>query len=39
MYNGEINVENLNNWVRKIEIYCRIQQIEEDEVNIQLASL
>ena len=39
MYNGESNAENLNNWIRKIEIYCRIHHIEEDEANIQLASL
>ena len=39
MFNGESNAENLNNWIRQIEIYCRIWQIEEDEVKIQLASL
>eukprot|EP00253_Pinus_taeda_P026054 PITA_26054 len=39
MFNGESNVENLNNWIRQIEVYCRIQQIVDDEVNIQLASL
>ena len=39
MYNGESNAENLNNWVRQIEIYCRIQQIEEDEAKIRLASV
>ena len=25
MYNGESNVENLKNWIRHIEVYCRIQ--------------
>ena len=39
MFNGESNPEKLNNWVRKIEVYCRIQQILEDELKIQLASL
>lgn len=39
MYNGESNAEKLNNWIRQIEIYCRIQQIVEDEAKIQLASL
>ena len=36
---GESNAEKLNNWIRQIEVYCRIQQIMEDEANIQLASL
>ncbi len=39
MFNGESNAEKLNNWIRHIEIYCRIQQIVEDEAKIQLASL
>jgi len=39
MFNGESNAEKLNNWIRQIEIYYRIQQIKEDEAKIQLASL
>ena len=39
MFNGESNAENLNNWIRQIEVYCRIQKIVEDEAKIQLASL
>ncbi len=39
MFNGESNAEKLNNWIRQIGIYYRIQQIEEDEAKIQLASL
>jgi hypothetical protein len=39
MYNGEVNVEKLDNWTRQIEVYCRIQRIKDDETNIQLASL
>ena len=34
MFNGESNVENLNKWIRKIQNYYRIQQIEEDEAKI-----
>ena len=25
VYNGESNEENLNNWIRHLELYCRIQ--------------
>jgi hypothetical protein len=39
MYNGEINVEKLDNWIRQIEVYCRIQKIQDDETKIPLASL
>jgi hypothetical protein len=39
MYNGEVNAERLDNWIRQIEVYCRIQKIQDDETNIQLASL
>jgi hypothetical protein len=39
MYNGEVNAEKLDNWIRWIEVYCRIQRIKDDETNIHLASL
>jgi hypothetical protein len=39
LYNGEVNVEKLDNWIRQIEVYCRIQRIQDDETKIQLASL
>jgi hypothetical protein len=39
MYNGEINVEKLDNSIRQTEVYCRIQKFTEDDVKIQLASL
>jgi hypothetical protein len=39
MYNGEVNAEKLDNWIRQIEVYCRIQRIQDDETKIQLASL
>jgi hypothetical protein len=39
MSNGEVNDEKLDNWIRQIEVYCRIQRITDDETNIHLASL
>ena len=27
MYNGELNAEKLDNWIRQIEFYCRIQSV------------
>jgi hypothetical protein len=39
IYNGEVNAEKLDNWIRQIEVYCRIQKIQDDEIKIQLASL
>jgi hypothetical protein len=39
MYNVEVNAEKLDNWIHQIELYCRIQKIQDDETKIQLASL
>ena len=39
MYNGELNAEKLDNWIRQIELYCRIQKFIEDNIKIKLASL
>ena len=39
MYNGEVNAEKLENWVRQLEVYCRIQNFQDDDTKIQLASL
>ena len=39
MYNGELNVEKLDNWVFQLEVYCMIQRITDYETKIQLASL
>jgi hypothetical protein len=39
MYNGEVNVEKLDNWIHHIEVYCRIQKIQDDETKIHLSSL
>ena len=39
MYNGDMNAEKLDNWIHQLEVYCRIQNLQEDEIKIQLASL
>ena len=39
MYNGEVNAEKLDNWIRQLEVYCKIQNLQEDDIKIQLASL
>jgi hypothetical protein len=39
IYNGEVNAEKLDNWIRQIEVYCRIQKIQDDETKIQLSFL
>jgi hypothetical protein len=38
-YDVELDAEKLDNWVRQLEVYCRIQRIVDDETKIQLASL
>jgi hypothetical protein len=39
LYDGELNAENLDNWIRQNEVYCMIQKIIDEETMIQLASL
>ena len=39
MYNGEVNAKKLYNWIRQLEVYCRVQNLQEDDIKIQLASL
>ena len=39
MFNGEVNAKNLDNWIRKLEVYLRIQNLQDDDTKIQLASL
>jgi hypothetical protein len=39
MFNGEVTAEKLDNWIRHIEVYCRIQRIKDDETKIRLTSL
>ena len=34
MYNGELNAEKLDNWIRQIEFYCRIQKFTEENFKI-----
>jgi hypothetical protein len=39
MYNGEVNAGKLDNWIRQIEVYCRIQRIQDDELRFNLLLL
>jgi hypothetical protein len=39
MYNGEVNFDKLDNWIRQIEVHCKIQRIKDDETKIHLVSL
>ena len=39
MFNGEVNAKNIDNWIRKLEVYLRIQNLHDDDTKIQLASL
>ena len=39
MFNGEVNAEKLDNWIRQLEVYLRIQNMHDDANKIQLASL
>ena len=39
MYNGKLDVERLDNWIKKIGVYCEIQQFVEDTKKIQLSIL
>jgi hypothetical protein len=39
MYNGELNVEKLDHWIKQIEVYCRVQKIVDEEAKVQLATL
>eukprot|EP00253_Pinus_taeda_P014293 PITA_14293 len=39
IYDGELNVEKLDNWIRQIDVYCRVQNINSDKSKIQMASL
>jgi hypothetical protein len=33
-YDGELNVEKLDNWIKQIEVYCRVQKIVDDTEKI-----
>ena len=39
MFNGEVNAENLDSWIRQLEVYLIIQNLQYDDTKIQLASL
>jgi hypothetical protein len=39
MYNGELNAKKLDHWIKKIEVYCRVQKIVDEEEKFQLATL
>jgi hypothetical protein len=39
IYDGELNAEKLDNWIRHMEVYCRVQQIKDEATQIKLASL
>jgi len=39
IYDEELNVEKLDNWIRKIDVYCRVQKEHLERKKIQLASL
>ena len=39
MFNGEVNAEKLDSWIRKLEVYLEIQKFHDDDTKIQLASL
>jgi len=34
-----VNAKKLDNWIRQLEVYCRIQNLQEDDIKIQLDSL
>lgn len=33
-YNGELNPEKLDVWIRQIEVYCKIQKLADDKAKI-----
>ena len=34
MFDGEVNAEKLDNWIRQLEVYLRIQNFHDDETKI-----
>jgi uncharacterized OsmC-like protein len=38
MFNGDANPEKLDNWIQQVEVYCPVQNIDEEEVKVKLAS-
>ena len=39
IYNGDVDAEKLDNWIKQLEVYCRVQGINGDPSRIQLATL
>ena len=39
IYDGEMNPENLDNWIKQLEVYCRIHKISDERTKIQLTTL
>ena len=39
MYNGEVNAKKFDNWIRQLEVYCIIHNLQEDYIKTQLDSL
>jgi hypothetical protein len=39
MYDGEVNVERLDKWIRQMEFYYIVQQIKDEATQIKLATL
>jgi hypothetical protein len=39
IYDREVNVERLENWVKHMEVYCSVQQIKDEATQIKLTSL
>jgi hypothetical protein len=39
IYDGEVNAKRLEIWVKKMEVYCSVQQIKDEATQIKLASL
>ena len=38
MHNGELDAEKLDNWLKQIEVYYKIQQIVDESTKVQLAT-
>jgi hypothetical protein len=38
-YDGELNVEKLDIWIKQIEVYSRVQKIVDKAIKIKLVSL
>jgi hypothetical protein len=39
IYDGEVNAEKLDNWIRQMEVYYNVQQVKDEATQIKLASL